>query len=84
LDIYGLASGGVSYEVNPRHEIAREEKLMNLVGDHRDLSAAQLSQKIVEDVQSFSTGDEPCDDITLVIIKRAGEAGSSLPRRNRV
>lgn len=39
----------------------------------KQISAAQLSRRIIGDVQEFATGTEPCDDITLVIIKGSGE-----------
>ena len=69
-DIIVLYTDGIPEGRNERGEDFTEERLKSLVLNHRDLSAAQLSQKIIGDVQGFATGTEPCDDITLVIIKR--------------
>lgn len=71
-DIIVLYTDGIPEARNARNQDFSEERLVNLARNHRDLSAAQLSQKITGDVQGFSTGTEPCDDITLVIIKRNG------------
>jgi len=34
-------------------------------------SAAEICRKILEDVHGFSCETEPCDDITLVVVKRS-------------
>jgi serine phosphatase RsbU (regulator of sigma subunit) len=74
-----LFTDGIPEGRNARSEDFTEERLKSLVLNHRGLSAAQLGRRIIGDVQDFATGTEPCDDITLVIIKRAGESspGSS-------
>jgi serine phosphatase RsbU (regulator of sigma subunit) len=69
-DTIVLYTDGIPEGRNEQGEDFTEERLKNLVLNHRDLSAAQLIQKIIGDVQGFATGTEPCDDITLVIIKR--------------
>ena len=71
-DLVVLFTDGIPEGRNAQGEDFSEERLKSLVLNHRDLSAAQLSQKIIGDFQSFATGTEPCDDITLVIIKRGG------------
>jgi sigma-B regulation protein RsbU (phosphoserine phosphatase) len=78
-DLVVLFTDGIPEGRNAQSEDFGEDRLKNLVLDQRGLSALQLSRKIIEDVQGFATGTEPCDDITLVIIKRAGgaSAGSS-------
>ena len=69
-DLVVLFTDGIPEGRNAQSEDFTEERLQSLVLNHRGLSAAQLSQRIIEDVQGFATGTEPCDDITLVIIKR--------------
>jgi len=71
-DLVVLFTDGIPEGRNAQSEDFTEERLQSLVLNHRRLSAAQLSQRIIEDVQGFATGTEPCDDITLVIIKRNG------------
>ncbi len=48
-----------------------EEKLRRLVADNRGIAAADLCLKVLEDVQAFAAEGQPCDDITLVVAKRA-------------
>jgi serine phosphatase RsbU (regulator of sigma subunit) len=69
-DLLALFTDGIPEARNAANQDFSEGRLMTLVVNQRDMSAAQLSQKIIEDVQGFATGTEPCDDITLVIIKR--------------
>ena len=71
-DLVVLFTDGIPEGRNAQSEDFTEERLQSLVLNHRGLSAAQLSQRIIGDVQGFATGTEPCDDITLVIIKRNG------------
>jgi sigma-B regulation protein RsbU (phosphoserine phosphatase) len=47
-----------------------EARLTELIKNHRNLSAKQLSTKILDDVRAFADGTEQADDITLVIIKK--------------
>ena len=71
-DLVVLFTDGIPEGRNAQSEDFTEERLKSLVLNHRGLSAAQLSQIIIGDVQGFATGTEPCDDITLVVIKRNG------------
>jgi serine phosphatase RsbU (regulator of sigma subunit) len=72
-DVAVLYTDGIPEGRNAQSKDFTEERLRNLVLNHWGLSASQLSRRIIADVQDFSTGTEPCDDITLVIIKRSGE-----------
>jgi len=71
-DILVLYTDGIPEARNEQGEDFTEERLKSLAFNHKDLSAALLGQKIIGAVQGFATGTEPCDDITLVIIKRNG------------
>jgi len=73
-DVAVLFTDGIPEGRNAQSKDFTEERLKSLVLNHRGLSAAQLSRRIIADVQGFATGTEPCDDITLVIIKRVGES----------
>ncbi len=69
-DVAVLFTDGIPEGRNRAQEEYSEERLKNLVINHRDLSTGQLSAKIFEDVEAFSAGTEQADDITLVIIKK--------------
>jgi serine phosphatase RsbU (regulator of sigma subunit) len=73
-DVAVLFTDGIPEGRNAQNEDFTEARLKNLVLAYRRLPASELSLKIIADVQGFATGAEPCDDITLVVIKRAGEA----------
>ncbi|MFP4081206.1 MAG: SpoIIE family protein phosphatase [Candidatus Aminicenantes bacterium] len=47
-----------------------EEKLIKLIQKHSKLPAQKLVEKIQQEVDAFTAGTDPMDDMTLVIIKR--------------
>ncbi len=47
-----------------------EERLINLLQTHSHLSADEIKEKIINEIESFTTGSDQIDDMTLVIIKR--------------
>jgi serine phosphatase RsbU (regulator of sigma subunit) len=69
-DIAVLFTDGIPEGRNTAQEEYSEERLRNLIINQRDLSVSQLSAKIFEDVEAFTSGTDQADDITLVIIKR--------------
>jgi serine phosphatase RsbU (regulator of sigma subunit) len=70
-DIAVLFTDGIPEGRNTEQEEYSDERLRDLVIDQRDLSASQLSEKIFQDVETFTAGADQADDITLVIIKRS-------------
>jgi len=46
-----------------------EKRLLKLLKDNQEISAQNLSQKIVDDVLSFQGTQPQGDDITLVLVK---------------
>jgi serine phosphatase RsbU (regulator of sigma subunit) len=77
-DLAVLFTDGIPEGRNGQGEDFSEARLKDLVLNCRDLSAAQLCRKIVEDYQAFTTGTEPCDDVTLIIIKRQDDHPSGV------
>jgi len=69
-DVAVLYTDGIPEGRNTAQEEYTDERLKNLVIDKRNLTASQLSAKIFEDVEAFTSGTDQADDITLVIIKR--------------
>lgn len=71
-DLAVLFTDGIPEGRNARSEDYTEDKLKNLVRQFRTLPAADICRKVIEDVHDFSCETEPCDDMTLVVVKRVG------------
>jgi serine phosphatase RsbU (regulator of sigma subunit) len=69
-DLAVLFTDGIPEGRNARSEDYTEDRLKCLVREFRGLSAEELCRKVIEDVHGFSCETEPCDDITLVVVKR--------------
>ncbi len=70
-DIVVLFTDGVTEATNIREELYGEERLQRIILTNRSLSAGDITQKIILDVQEF-TGEAPqSDDITLLVVKVA-------------
>jgi len=65
-----LFTDGVSEARSPEDQEFLEERIQEIAQRHGDLSAAALSDKILQAVQSHIAEGEPQDDITLVILRR--------------
>jgi serine phosphatase RsbU (regulator of sigma subunit) len=55
-----------------------EERLRASVAALRDLPAADLCRTVLEEARAFASATEPCDDTTLVILKRSSDAAEGL------
>ncbi len=65
-----LFTDGIPEGRNERGEDYSDGKLMDFVRERRALPAAEICHEVLADVQGFASGTQPCDDITLVVIKR--------------
>jgi sigma-B regulation protein RsbU (phosphoserine phosphatase) len=64
-------SDGLTEAMNPALELFGEERLQQVVAGVPDESASGLLQAILNDVERFKDGEDPHDDLTLVVL-RAG------------
>jgi len=55
---------------NQANEEFNEDRLGKLLKKHHKLSSLKLLEKIFDEVNSFTSGTEQMDDMTLVIVKR--------------
>lgn len=69
-DMAVLFTDGIPEGRNMAQKDYTDERFKNFVIDQRNLTATELSTKILEDVKRFTEGAEQADDITLVIIER--------------
>ncbi len=71
-DLAVLFTDGIPEGRNAQSEEYAGDRLENLVRRFRALPAADICRKVIEDVHDFSCETEPCDDMTLVVVKRVG------------
>ena len=63
-------SDGISEAVNNADEEFGEERVSDLAATNHDASAAELIEKILQDVGRHAAGRAQHDDMTLVVLKR--------------
>jgi len=64
---------GITESRNGGGEEYSEERLIGLVKKHREAGAAELMDTIIAEVQAFTEGIDPWDDMTLVVVKRRSD-----------
>ncbi len=69
-DITVIFTDGITESRNKQNEEFGNEKLEKLIQKHSKLSAQKLLEKIYDELNSFTSGVDQMDDITLVVIKR--------------
>jgi len=73
-----LFTDGIPEARNAQGEDFTEERLRNIASANRGLAAADLCRRVLEDARRHAGAGQPCDDITLVVIKN-GAAGPASP-----
>lgn len=63
---------GLTEAENPHGEPYGEERLMKVVKQVQDKSSSQLMDMILSDVDTFSEGEPPFDDMTMLIVRYNG------------
>jgi len=66
-----LYTDGIPDGRSPLGEDYSETRLVALVRDNLASTSADICRKVLGDVDGFACGTQPCDDMTLVVIKRA-------------
>jgi len=69
-DLAFLFTDGIPDSRNKNNEDFTEEKLIKLVQKSSKLSAQKLLDKICKELDSFVSGADQMDDMTIVVIKR--------------
>ncbi|MDR0982854.1 MAG: SpoIIE family protein phosphatase [Culturomica sp.] len=60
-----LYTDGVTDAQNPDNEFFREERLLQIVKDFKDLPIKDLINKIIEEINTHQNGSEQTDDFTI-------------------
>lgn len=68
-DILVLFTDGLLEAENPNEEMFGPERLAELILSHRNSTAAQLTDLIIEELRRFTGGEQFSDDVTLMIVK---------------
>lgn len=68
-DIMVLYTDGITEAVDPDRRQFGESRLLRLVEENRDRSAAEIKQSIIDNVIAYASGQPTFDDITLIVVK---------------
>jgi sigma-B regulation protein RsbU (phosphoserine phosphatase) len=68
-DIVVFHSDGIGDTMNSDKEFFGHDRVCQLIAQHHELSANEIADKILEEVDRFSNGAHPADDRTLVVLK---------------
>jgi phosphoserine phosphatase RsbU/P len=69
-DLLVLFSDGISEASRPDGEDFGEDRLVELLREHRSESAQAIIETVIQRVTEFIAGAPPADDITIVVAKR--------------
>jgi len=69
-DLAVLYTDGVTEAMNANREQYGPTRLYEVLRRHRELTAAQIRQAILDDVRAHVAGSDVWDDITLVVLKQ--------------
>jgi serine phosphatase RsbU (regulator of sigma subunit) len=69
-DVVILYTDGITEAANSENDLYGLEKLCQVVGENRGLSAAEIRQSVIDDLREFIGKQKVFDDITLVVLKQ--------------
>lgn len=69
-DLFFSYTDGVNEALSTGDEEFGEDRMYRFLRKHRDKGAREIAQKLVEEIEQFTTGAEQFDDITMLILKR--------------
>lgn len=69
-DIAVLFTDGITESRNKENKEFDEDRLIKLVRKHSKLHTKKILEKVYDEVDSFTSGADRMDDMTLVIIQK--------------
>jgi sigma-B regulation protein RsbU (phosphoserine phosphatase) len=69
-----LYTDGITEAANPDDEMFGEERLEELLTEHRHASAREIEEKVYSSIKDFAAGASQTDDLTMVIVKIVADA----------
>jgi serine phosphatase RsbU (regulator of sigma subunit) len=55
--------------MSPEGEMFGSQRVLDLIRDHRHMTAQQITEVLYAEVQAFSRQEKLADDVTAVVIK---------------
>ncbi len=71
-----LYTDGITEAANTEDEMFGEERLEQLLIEHRHASAREIEERVYTSVKDFTAGASQMDDLTMVIVKMTTGAGT--------
>lgn len=75
-----LYTDGITEAMNEAGDLFGDEALARVVAGQHDLDAAGIRERVVREVAAFVGTAEPHDDMTMIVLKLDGPAGSAHPQ----
>ena len=69
-DMAVLYTDGITDGRSPQGEDYTEDRLKRIVVANAALPASDISRMAIDDVGEYACGVQPCDDMTIVVVKR--------------
>ena len=79
-DVIVLYTDGITEAMNPSSDLFGEARLSAIVEEHGHLDSAELRERILREIESFVSGADQHDDMTMILVKveRAFKAHETL------
>jgi len=79
-DVIVLYTDGITEAMNPGSDLFGEARLSAIVEEHGHLDSAELRERILREIESFVSGADQHDDMTMILVKveRAFKAHETL------
>lgn len=68
-DVIVLYTDGITEAMNPSNELFGESRLGRIVEEHGHLDSGELRERILREVESFVSGADQHDDMTMILLK---------------
>ncbi len=71
-DLIAIFSDGVTEAENPEGEEFGEDRLAEMLAQHREASAEEAVERVLDSVTEFTRSAPAADDVTLVVARMVG------------
>ena len=71
-----LYTDGITEAENTEDEMFGEERLEQLLIEHRHSSAREIEERVYSNIREFAAGTSQTDDLTMVIVKMTADVGN--------
>ncbi len=68
-DLLLIYTDGITEAMNPSREEFGEKRLIDIIRKHYSLQPQEFADRLIEEVQNFTSGSPQADDITFIVIK---------------